>query len=187
MVLEETLLRLDADPPASVLAAFAARLRAQRARALRSGTGAGHPAPRPFLALTPLGLPHRAVFEGLLDELDIRTEERVELPDWAAQSTLLYVRSFDALRLVKAWMFEELWRARFPSQSAWIWFLSGPETYRKLIQCKPRIRDGMHLTCRVGVALPCVSFTAHLHPFHVPDPEHWRLDCAYLRTVCKNF
>ena len=139
---------------------------ALRSRAAR----AGFIARRYFLIVTPWGLDSRIELLRLLDAEGIKVLEVLDLTNWPARSTLIYMKHARRHRLLRAFAYERLWRAMKANAKAECWILDSEASYARLIMAKRRLRSHVK-GARHTVVLPSGEFHAHLHAFHVPDPE----------------
>ena len=131
------------------------------------------PPARPFLIVTPAGLPLRDRISDLLSSHDIPVTSRQALPDWPRTSTLLYARTPDDERLSVALAFERLWKAMSLVTCAERWDLRSADDHVRLSLLKRALNQALG-TISVHVELPGVALrtsgsTAHLRAIHVPD------------------
>jgi hypothetical protein len=128
---------------------------------------------QPFLVVTSTGLAQR---DSLLAELALRRiypQGPTVVSGWPAAATRLFVRRRSLAHLASGAAYERLWRAA--GETAEVWRLADVRDYVRLLQEKNGLRalfpgDAHEL----HVHLPGVRFasTAHLHAFHVPDPQN---------------
>ncbi|MBI3829606.1 MAG: hypothetical protein HY291_08820 [Planctomycetes bacterium] len=174
------ILRMDARLSRVELAAFRRRFVADLARAHLSRSALPERAPKPFLVVTPLGMEHWELLARRLAEERIHVRECRRLPGWPEVSTPLYVRALDGERLFKAWVFEALWRMRYHSGHAEVWFLAGLRDYRRLLKIKRALREEIAESLRTKIVTPGAIFHAHLHSIHAPEPADWRADLGWI-------
>jgi hypothetical protein len=134
-------------------------------------------APRPLTVVTPFGRGCEREIRLALDRLEARVVEETPLREWPRAASALYVRSFDADRLVIAAAYEEAWR-RFPDV-AQVWFLDGMESHARLAASKHAIRASLPTSER-EVVFEGRTLMVDLHAFHVPDAERLGDELAIL-------
>ena len=145
------------------------------------------PAARPFLVVTPLGLPLGEHITRWLDDHHIRITQRAIIPNWAQASTALYAKTDDDERLRVALGFEALWQSISLSLTAERWDVAEIEAYRRLAAEKHNLRSRLG-TLHFHLHLPTVTLrTPHqlvrLQAVHVPDPKAWADESRWLDLV----
>jgi hypothetical protein len=144
----------------------------RRWRACHARVHTASPA-RPFLVVTPLGLPCRNMIDELLTQQQIAIDRRTLIHDWPSVSTLVYARTDDAERLRVALMFERLWKATTLCRSAERWDVTTRADLIRLIALKPRLQEALG-TVEFRVSVPDLAVRSpgrvvHLRAIHVPD------------------
>jgi hypothetical protein len=142
---------------------------------------------RPFLVVTPSGMPHRAQIATWLAERGVRWGQPLPLPDWAGASTALYCRSFADERLQVALVFEALWRRSVPSLAAEVWPLAGRAELASVAALKDELRTLLGIR-RYRVALPGLTIptpgqVVRLQPLHAPDLDRYRREWCILSQL----
>jgi hypothetical protein len=145
----------------------------QQLRRLRSAVPDAE-RPRPFLVITPLGMPHRAGIEAVLSGADIALAGRTVIDDWPHCSMFVYPRTEDDERLRVAILFERAWRSIGLAPQGERWELARAADLDRLSRMKAGLRARFG-TVRMQVVAPDVSIptpnhTISLHAIHVPEP-----------------
>ena len=167
-------------PGSEALATFVGALARFEGLAARRAAAAGPP--RPYLLVTPLAMGHRAWLADELARRGVAVAARAAIRDWPRAATFVYLRSSTAESLLRAYAFEQLWRARCPAARGECWYLARERDHHALVRLKPAIRARLP-SAGALVRLPQFTFRAGLHAVHVPDPgdlarEYVRLQWA---------
>jgi hypothetical protein len=158
----------------------------QRWRRIRLGRGRPE-ASRPFLLITPLGMPLREQLAQALAAARITIADRTAIHDWPTASTQVYARTDDDERLRVALAFEQLWRSISLSQDAERWDLADASDLGRLVGLKDALHQQLG-TVRFRLSVPGVTLrTPHqavrLHAFHVPDPHAFAAESQVLDAL----
>lgn len=138
--------------------------------------------PRPFMIVTPLGMPARVRLRTALAAIGAQTRYRATVPDWAAAATPLYVRSLDEEDLARGTAYELAWRSRFEPRAE-VWAFGGLPDYERLLAVKYSIRERFRSIRRhVGLG-GRGTLRIQLHPFHVPDPLRLPIEDWWVRRM----
>ena len=124
----------------------------------------------PYLLVTPLALPEQERLTQLLTQQDIQVARRLAVSDWPRLSTVVYLKSFAREKLLRAFVYESLWRSLRPGGHASCWYLASKEDYQRMVQFKQQIRAELP-SFRCRACMGELSFLASLHSIHVPDPQ----------------
>lgn len=142
---------------------------------------------RPFLVITPLGMPLRDEIAQRLAGAGIAPGRREAIANWPSASTILYVRTDTDERLRVALAFERLWRAIGLAQRAERWDLSDSRDLRTLITLKRQLHAQLGtVRCRLsipGVVLRTPGQVVHLQGLHVPDPDTFEDESSALDAL----
>lgn len=138
-------------------------------------------AARPFLLVTPLGMPARARLHGALAASAIDVRYRTLLPGWPAAATRLYARSPGDEDVCRGAAYEQAWRSRFEPQAE-VWALDGPVGYMRLLVAKYDLRERFR-AMRLDVDSGAGRLRIKLHSFHVPDPLRLPIEDWWVRRL----
>jgi hypothetical protein len=148
---------------------------------------AGAAPPRPFLIVTPLGIPLRDRIGQLLADAHIPITGRTRISRWPCVSTFIYARTDDEERLRVALAFEHLWRAIILSEEAERWDLPSRDDLAHLIELKAQVHAVLG-TVGIRLSLPGVIVrthdrTVHLRVLHVPDLDTFEHESRLLDAL----
>lgn len=145
----------------------------ERWRESRRHLTSGQPV-RPFIVITPLGMPMRDRIQQALARAGVTVAGRRDIPDWPTASTLLYAKSDGDERLTVALAFEALWRAVVLDRRAQRWDLAGRDDLARAITAKPALHEQLGIV-RVHLGIPGVTMAndgvVRLRALHMPDVD----------------
>ncbi|MEQ1910372.1 MAG: hypothetical protein ABMA15_16240 [Vicinamibacterales bacterium] len=144
---------------------------------------------RPFLVITPLGLPNRPEIRDWLAREGVQVTGRHHIPDWPRVSTAVYARTDDDERLLVARAFERAWRAGCVDAAAERWDLGGDDDIERVRGFKSALRSTLD-TVPVRMASAALRLStgdglAHLRAVHVPDRAHVDMESRLLDALAK--
>ena len=145
------------------------------------------PSARPFLVITPLGLPGRPAIGDWLAREGVAVTRRHHIPDWPRVSTAVYARTDDDERLLVARAFERAWRAGCADGTAERWDLGSEHDIERVRGFKRALRSTLDTVCvrlaSATVTLGTGDGLAHLRAVHVPDRAHADLESRLLDAL----
>jgi hypothetical protein len=130
---------------------------------------------RPFLIVTPLGLPLQDLVAGMLAQHSVEVVRRTPVASWPDTSSMLYARTDTDERLRVALVFERLWRAISLSEGAERWDLRRRDDLARLATLKHQFHQALGMV-QVRVVAPDVTIRTpdglvRLRALHVPDGD----------------
>jgi hypothetical protein len=142
---------------------------------------------RPFLVVTPLGLPRRLEICDWLTREGVVVTARHLIANWPRVSTAVYARTDDDERLLVARAFERAWREGCANGAAERWDLGTECDVERVRTFKHALRStldtvSVHVTSAT-LTLGTGDGLAHLRAVHVPDRAHADLESRLLDAL----
>jgi MoaA/NifB/PqqE/SkfB family radical SAM enzyme len=141
---------------------------------------------RPFVLVTPLGVPVCEQLQIELDQFGVRVTKKTRLKQWRLTAALLYGdrRRPAVEREQISSAYDRLWRAETALDEAEQWELASVEDLQRALTVKAEVRRRLGATRQFQLQdRGLEKRTVRLNPIHVPDVDRWEWEGQLLAEL----